>query len=98
MAAIRPIHKKMLLLFAVYLLLSVAIVAFDQHGPVPDETCAICAMSSSLSAAIGQFGFIPEFQLTTERAYFTEGDHSRNFFAATPGISYRGPPLPNSFL
>jgi hypothetical protein len=97
-AVIGPVHKKILLLLALYLLFSVVIVAFDQHGPVPDKTCAICAMSSFLSSAVVQSSFIPEVQLTTQCTYIIDGAPRRSFLATTSGISYRGPPLPISFL
>jgi hypothetical protein len=94
MAAMKPIHKKILFFFALYLLFSVIVVAFDRHGTVPDKTCLICAMSSSLSCVVGQSNFVPEAPHSTECAYLVGEGYGLEFFDIVSGISYRGPPRP----
>jgi len=94
----RPIHKKIFLLFALYLLFSVAVVAFDRHGPLPDRTCLICTMGSFLSSAVGESTFSPETLLTITLSYLPERACTSIFLAGTSGISLRGPPLPEACI
>ena len=96
--SIRPIRKKIVLLLAAYILFSAVIVAFDHHGSARDQRCAICALSSFLSSAVVESDFVAEVQLTEQFALSTEDAGSRRFFAAIPGISYRGPPRPDNLL
>ena len=88
----KPLHKKLLVLFAVYLLFSVIIVAFDHHGPVPDKKCAICSMGSSLFSAIHQSSAVPE--IVCNGQYLGMVDHTEHLAAsvAFSDIVYRGPP------
>jgi hypothetical protein len=90
---IRPsIHKKLLFVFALYLLFSVVAVAFDHHGPAPEKQCLICAMAWSLSSAVAQSGFIPEVQFTVHPACVTAEARSFHTFVMSSCMSYRGPP------
>ncbi len=92
--AMKPVCRKSSLLFTACLLFAMFIVAFDRHGPVRDETCLICAMGSSLCSVLGESQFTPEAQPVVRYACIVEDTRNAGFFAVTPGISYRGLPLP----
>ena len=90
---IRPsIHKKLLFVFALYLLFSVVVVAFDHHGPVPVKGCVICAMAWSLSSTVAQSGFVPDAQFTVHSACAVPEDRIFRTLSMSSCLFYRGPP------
>ncbi len=90
---IRPaFHKELLFVFALYLLFSVVIVAFDCHGPAPEKGCVICAMAWSLSSAVAQSGFVPDAQLAVHSRCVVPEVRSFRASSLSSCLFYRGPP------
>lgn len=98
MLTIEPMHKKLLLLFALYIFCSVVVVAFDPHLAAPSKTCAICFMSGSLFSAVNQSHVILEIDLNKEYVSLAESVHFFASSAIPSSLSYRGPPLPGRSL
>ncbi len=93
MLRLRPIHKRLLLLFSVYLFFAVVMVAFDPHGALPSKTCPICFMGMSLFSAVGQAHVTGD--VYCDRQYVRLAEEMCRFHGSIPfpAISYRGPPL-----
>ena len=93
MFSIKPFHRRVLFLFAVYLFFAVAAIAFDPHGALPSKTCAICFMSGSLFSAIGQAYVLPEVFCNAQYAVLIHRPCECSGPVTFSGLSYRGPPL-----
>lgn len=98
MLTLRPLHKRVLFLFALYLFFAMAAVALDPHGALPSKTCAICFMRTSLSSVINQSYVIPEVFYDEQYAFLAKDTCWCYGSITFPGMSYRGPPLAASSL
>ncbi len=98
MLRVRPINKKLLFLFSVYLLFAVTVVAFDPHGALPSKTCTICFMGISLASAVGQADVTCDVYF--DRQYVQMADEICRLYPSVPlsAISYRGPPASSVVL
>lgn len=89
----KSIRKPLLLFFAVYVLFSVAAVAFDPDRATPSRTCAICFMNNSLSSSLNHVQVLPMMDLTKRYEVLAEEVHCYNASVVFTGLFYRGPPL-----
>lgn len=94
---LKSIQKPLLLFFAVYVLFSVAAVAFDPDRATPSRTCAICFMNNSLSSSLAQVQVLPLMDLIKRYEVLAEEIHCFNGSIVFTGLLYRGPPLPPVF-
>ncbi|MGD0230153.1 MAG: hypothetical protein ABSC19_07330 [Syntrophorhabdales bacterium] len=94
---IKSIRKPLLLLFAAYMLYSVAAVAFDPDRVMPSKTCAICFTNNSLSSSLNHVPVLPAMDLTTRYEIMVEEVQCFEGSVVFTGLLYRGPPLPPRF-
>jgi len=90
---VRPIPRRLLFLFSVYVFFAVMMVAFDPHGAIPNKTCSICFMGASLFSAVGQAHVTGE--VYWHRVYLPLAEETCRMYGliSFSAVSYRGPPL-----